>query len=304
MKSSCHALCVFVLSSLLLFTTSSFAMAIKTSAADFKQVNNIIAKTLQQNPAANTLVAFDDDDTLLTTPQYLGGVAWFNWQSALLTSQPQSSQLVAQNFNDLLNVQTLLFTLSKMVPTDRGTDIAKSLATLAQQYPQLHLIVETSRGPNMQDVSEAQFMDNQFVDNQHHLLFQTTGLVDTNNQADIASEFPLCDQTTRSMSYHKGVFYTSGLDKGQALQCLFSKLNIVTPNVIIFVDDQQQNVDNVYNEYVNNPAVTAITVHYTKLNSSQQDFANDVDHVQEQTAQQWLTIKKTLQENLIKPNLP
>src|SRR3569623_232893 len=75
------------ISSFLLFISASFADSTVISANSFKEVQSLLQKA--KNPH-HVLLALDDDDTLTMMPcpspsrcQYLGGPAWFNWQSSL-----------------------------------------------------------------------------------------------------------------------------------------------------------------------------------------------------------------------------
>ena len=68
-----------------------------------------------------TLIVFDIDNTLLKMKKDLGSDAWFNWQNRLWSApSPDSDSAVADNIDDLLNIQRLLYDVGKMEPPEPG----------------------------------------------------------------------------------------------------------------------------------------------------------------------------------------
>ena len=118
----------------------AFAGAEKSSVSSFKAMEKVVESFGAQG-IPHTLVVMDDDDTLTMMPcsdpmdprrcQYLGGPAWFAWQQALLEKQPESRYLVANSFDDLLDVSALLFDLNRMAYTEG--DVPSVLNALTQK---------------------------------------------------------------------------------------------------------------------------------------------------------------------------
>ncbi len=288
---------VFILS-LFSFTVCLANSSIVTMN-NFVAINQFITTKVTQYGAENSLLVFDDDDTLLTTVQGLGGVGWYNWQSELLQKNPQSPMLVAHDIGELLKIQTLLFAMSEMSPT--STHVLPALTNYLKSN--IPMIIETSRGPLMEDVTLQQLQDAKFINNQNQLIFQQTGVKNSAGVPSIAGDFPLCNKPSRDMSYDFGVFFTSGLDKGQALQCLLQKLKVTTPRLIIFVDDTESNINNMYQAYLNTPNVEVICIHYTKENQRETNFVNDTTHQQELASHRWKHIRNVITKNIEMPDI-
>lgn len=111
----------------------------------------------------NTLVVMDNDDTLTMIAcaddqspsecQYLGGAAWYAWQSELVTAQ--SAPRVADTSLELIEASDLLFALNTMVYT--RDNVPAILARLSSQG--VRLMVETARGNQTISATEDQFTD-------------------------------------------------------------------------------------------------------------------------------------------------
>jgi hypothetical protein len=237
--------------------------------ADFAPIQTLVKKLVAHHK--RVLLVFDDDNTLLTTPksyaacthppynkslkcQYLGGVAWWAWQSGLLKKNPQSPLLVAHTFGGLLSVQAYLFGVTHMQLTDPR--LPAELAKM-QAQKRVQAIVLTARGATMARVTEAQLQYS-------GLFFKGSGIsVPATQGATLSNPFmpgKLCGisiKHPRSVLYQKGVFYVAGQNKGVMLHCL---LNITEHQKafadIIFMDDQAKNVVDVDRAFVHTPGIT------------------------------------------------
>lgn len=188
---------------------------------------------------SHTLVVFDLDDTLLTMPTALGSTGWWDWQSALLgTNDPQA---VADNRDDLLRIQATLYRLSDMKHTQ--PDISSLLNWL--HVNKIPSMVLTSRGEEYDRLTQQQMDDAHlstfFGDNG---LTVNANSISNNENTSVAGDFIPCDSGfDRAASYEKGVYYGSGQNKGQMLQCFLnnqaSEANI---QAVYFVDDTQSNL--------------------------------------------------------------
>lgn len=212
----------------------------------------------------NLLVVLDDDNTILTTNDNnpFGGVAWWQWQSALL-SHKKNKNLEANNQDALIAIQTLLFELRWMVPTD--VNLPKTLQSL--QDKGVSVIVLTARGYDMADVTEAQF--DHIVNGKYimSLDFSKTAVP----PIDGYSEPFVCPKLERKVYYKSGIMYLSGQDKGLALECLLDKAEKHYSH-IVFVDDNDgnenladpnTNTNRVFKVFSKKPNTTIFTYDYT-----------------------------------------
>lgn len=271
---------------LYLITASSTIVNIK--ADNFGEIAKFYQK-LAVNPE-ETLLVFDVDDTLLTMTQPLGGVAWWDWQYELLNKEPNSKQLFAHNFNDLLKTQSILFQLIKMQPTDQFvTSFVKESAKRGAS-----LLILTARGHEFLDTTVQQLQANQFVDNKNQLLFQAHGILLKNNKL-------LCGNFKHDVSYQQGISFLSGGDKGQALKCILNKAN-KKYHYILYVDDSKSNINSIAKAFVDKSDLIIWNVLYTHEHNKQKLFAQS-PKMQAESYHQWQNIKKVIVENIKDPNI-
>jgi hypothetical protein len=172
------------------------------------------------------LVVFDIDNTLLAMEQDLGSDQWYYWQKDLAFADPCSGFLVS----DRLKVQGALFYASAMRPTQ--PDAAAQLNRL--QDAGLSVIAVTSRGPEfrLQTFRELR---------RQGMSFWRTALPPRRGWPD-----PFVPAGgSREARYEDGVFLTAGQDKGVMVQALLARAGSPEPAVIVFVDDKQNNLDDV-----------------------------------------------------------
>lgn len=242
-----------------------FVWAVQAQAAPYKTImhlsdvahyvkTELMAK--QHIPAKQILVVFDDDNTLLTTPkhcptpsaltcQYLGGAAWYQWQEHLLKTNPDSPFLVAKSIAGLDRVNTLLFAMMPMQPTE--PDVPSLLRTLQRMH--VSVMIETARSPDTAAVTWNQLLRNHVALNEHPIV-------------DRAAYYSLpakrCGRAEwgdQPVSVEEGVLYTSGRDKGRMLSCLLGYKPERSPyRAIVMVDDGAKNLVNIHK---------ALNKHYT-----------------------------------------
>ena len=248
------------------------------SAKPFQQ----LIEQLHERYGDDLLVVFDDDNTLETTDKahygYLGGVAWYNWQSDLLKFHPDSKQLMAHSVPDLLTVQHFLFDVTPMVPTEKR--IGKMISQL--EYQGIDVLVETARGP-------ALAVDTYHGFDQAHLKFN----YHANASLPLFKPSPkVCgvNAAGRDARFAKGVYFVSGQNKGAMLDCLFHRLDANIPKVIVFVDDTQHNDDDVlhyFKQYY--PSVNVYAVRDLHMQSVVAHFG---DKEKQQTLLNWHSLRQ------------
>jgi hypothetical protein len=173
-----------------------------------------------------SLVVFDIDNTLLKSHHEFGSDQWFNWQSEELIKQ--SSLSLAKSFDELLDLQAMIFTVGKMnLVEDSIPEILQILRT-----KNIPFIALTSRGPDMRNITERELIRNGLS-----LPFNKFG-------QDIPVEF-IPEMNDRKASYQKGIFMTSGMHKGQMLKYLLSRFK-TNYHSIIFIDDHKKHTDRVF----------------------------------------------------------
>ncbi len=133
---------------LLRFAVLLLFAAARPAAADFYETPEFADAVLRteeyvaQYGAGQVLLVLDIDNTLLASDTALGSDQWFDWQEYLLAQEPDSPQLVANDFPGLLNAQGLLFTLGSMHPPQ--ADLPELIREV--QATGVKTLVLTSRG--------------------------------------------------------------------------------------------------------------------------------------------------------------
>lgn len=284
------------------FFSLSLSLSIATLASEKKQIQSlsqamqVIQELRQTLPAEEILVVFDIDNTLLTTETDLGGDAWFSWQEGLLKSG-QSQNLVANDFEGLLQTQGYLYSLGRMTTPEQITSmVVKSLQD--QNHP---LFLLTSRGSDFENFTQRELARNNL--NPARTAPGPQGgfaskilPYDLNHpESDCLSASDLVKwglQTAKPAVYEEGVYYTSGQHKGAMLRTLLCKTRL-NPKAIIFVDDTEKHVDRVLKAYEEISEVNVISMRYGAMDSQVQRFqASD----KSQVIEAWQKLKKVLEE--------
>lgn len=302
----------FLLSLILSFySTIAFSESSHWTVNSF---NDLVTLAKEIDQPYNTLLVMDDDDTIsmMDCPdskrpeqcQYLGGPAWFKWQSDQISQQAHPR--VANTFDELLKASSLLFNLNAMVYSQ--AEVPSVLKTLTQSG--VRLLVETARGNSDISATEQQFSrlplgkSKSFATHlkQNSLLF--------NDLASKASPYIPCDISTMSpISYRNGAMYLAGQDKGINLQCLLDEFNqqqgATKLTQIIFIDDTLKNVISVHKTFKNNPNYQVKALHFNALEKHKAALTTGVYANQHQmnAMQKWEVIKEVLELELNKPIL-
>ena len=240
------------------------------------------------------LVIFDIDNTLVTMPQDLGSVAWYEWQSRLA----KTPGVEPEEIGKLLDVQGIILSLSEMVPTQQN--VAGMINTLKSSG---HTVLAlTARGPENSNATQRVLQTN----NIQFSSISTCGeplckphqaawmiLDDTAKQllgakALVANNYKF----NRYIRFDSGILFSSGQNKGIALRLLLESIGHDWFGAIFFVDDSQHNIANLKTSwrYISKPLRL---YQYTRFDKDVADFLQNVRR-QKKTHQQWQQLKKAI----------
>jgi hypothetical protein len=295
----------------LAYSHQALAQSKHGEISSFKALVTLV-KEIDQ--AYNTLIVMDDDDTIsmmecpdYTVPeqcQYLGGPAWFSWQSTQISKH--LTPRVANTFDELLVTATLLFNLNSMVYSQ--PEVPAVLKELT--HTGVRLLVETARGNSDISATEQQFSrlpldkTSSFATHlsQNSLLF--------NHLSSKASPYTPCDiSTMKSISYRNGTLYLQGQDKGINLICLLDEFNqqqsATKLTHIIFIDDTLKNVISVHNAFKDSPHYQVNALHFNALDKHKTALTKGkyARQHQQNAMDKWEMIKSVLEVELNNPIL-
>ncbi|WP_339719469.1 DUF2608 domain-containing protein [uncultured Paraglaciecola sp.] len=222
------------------------------------------------------LIVMDIDNTILTSTTDLGSDVWYQWQRGKFDVKPTGSQKVACLFEDSIG---LLYELAPMILTEDNLD-----QTITNWQLSGHTVMAlTSRAPKYRAATERELARNQ-VD------LTSNALVPVGQEA-----FMFREKIGREVSYMQGVMMTSGMNKGDMLQHILEKTAREFA-AIVFVDDSQKNIDDMYNTYQNVKNVDMRIFHYTHIEEAREKQFGEVLTQQQADvmAQQWQQLNATL----------
>lgn len=181
-----------------------------------------VSKLLEALPRSETLVIFDIDDTLLTSPdlnstrrpQFFGSDRWFIWQDKEL-KKGDTDKLAC-----LFDVIAINYEVATQQPTQ--PDAAEIVNRIANDKLML-----TSRSPAYRGGTERELEK-----------------ADFDFMAPLGSEKFLILEGSSSvpMTYINGILMTRGADKGKVLQELLKRTGLTYRNIVL-VDDTEKNIE-------------------------------------------------------------
>ena len=249
---------------------------LKKEVNAFADVVSATSSLSQQYGADKVLVVMDIDNTILTSTTDLGSDVWYQWQRGKLEIKPTASQKVSCLFEDSIG---LLYELAPMKLTENN--LSQTISNWQQSgHP---VIALTSRAPIYRAATERELGRNK-VDLVSSAL------------APVGQDSLLLRETKgREISYMQGVMMTSGLNKGDMLQYLLEKTGREFA-AIVFVDDSQKNIDDMYNTYQNVKDVDMRIFHYTHIEEEREkQFGQVLTQEQADTmAEQWKQLNTML----------
>lgn len=260
------------------------------TTADFSRVVKTVQELVAKHSSEQVLVVIDIDNTLLAMNQHLGSDQWFNWQSGLLQSDPGSTDLVAKDFDSLLDVQGTLFSLSGMHPPQ--PELPAHVKTI--QESGVTTVVLTSRGPGYRDASERELKSNGYD------LAKTALRIDEKRglfmpfDPERPDAHGLSAQIIESIkgrlspvTYSNGIYMTAGQHKGYMLRSLLAR---AIPNngarhearafrAIVFVDDHEKHTTRMHEAFEEFP-IDIATFRYSREDGNVSNFhASSKRHV-------------------------
>lgn len=235
---------------------------------DFADAIEAVERYTSEHGAERTLLVIDIDNTLLTMQGDLGSDPWFEWQEYLLKQEPDSPDLVADDFAGLLEVQGLLFTLGKMRPSQEDLP---ALVRHAQDLGARTLVL-TSRGPMFRPATERELeaAGYDFASTLIAMRDVPAGEflpVDPSDPGAVGltpEEVELFQLSgPRTVSLDQGVFMVAGQHKGAMLLTALHRA-IEPPKAVVFVDDHGRHVHRVYDALARR-GIESTVVHYKRL---------------------------------------
>jgi head-tail adaptor len=242
----------------------------------FADVAKTIANKTQVYSSAQVLVVVDIDNTVLTSESDLGGDIWYQWQRGNLAVKPSEEQKVACLFEDSIS---LLYELGPMELTEPS--LPQMIETWQKQGVTVFAL--TSRSPKNRAATEREL-------SRAGVNFSLNPLSHKDQTTPILREF-----VPREMTYMQGIMMTSGMNKGLMLKYILDKVQRQY-DAIIFVDDSQKNIDNLYEEFKDTGNVDMTIFHYTKV-EEERIAANGEVLTQQQAdlmAKQWQDLNRLL----------
>jgi hypothetical protein len=221
-----------------------------TATDDFRDVAVAVMAYADLVGPEHVLLVVDIDNTLLAMNQSLGSDQWFEWQSYLLEHEPRSNHLVADSFEELLEIQGLLYNLGRMHPPQR--DLPMIISRI--QGRGVNTLVLTSRGPEFRIATQRELRRNGYD-------FESTALAVRNVPKNAYLPYDLDDlaadglterdvsafdlQEPRPITYEGGVMMTAGQPKGAMM---LSMLHHAHQDIraIVYADDHIRHVAYVF----------------------------------------------------------
>ncbi|MCB0417557.1 MAG: DUF2608 domain-containing protein [Bdellovibrionaceae bacterium] len=230
------------------------------STDDFDEIEVKVADLASKHGAANVLVVFDIDNTLLASTGDLGSDQWFSWQEELLQSNPKSPDLIFKSFPELLNAWGALLVIGKMRPTYTSKDGKKSTGHYVRnmQKSGVKVIALTSRGFEYEIPTLRAFKENG-IDLRSSAIgpregypeirraYTQAGLSELGFSEDEKKKLGL-EKTAAYVVYKDGVFFTAGMHKGGMLRLLLAQ-TAFEPTAIVFVDDREKHTSRVQDAF-------------------------------------------------------
>ncbi|TPV57261.1 DUF2608 domain-containing protein [Aestuariibacter sp. GS-14] len=210
----------------------------------FNQIAPVVEALNQRYQPENVLIVSDIDNTLLTNNGGLGGDIWYQWQRGKLPVKPSPEQSVSCLFEDVIG---MLYELSPMALTEPQVP---ALITEWQSAGN-PLMLLTSRSPDYRSPTERELL-NKGINTRISALLPKDG-----------SNPEYREKLEREMSYSRGIMMTTGMHKGKMLEWILNKTGREFA-AIVFIDDSQHNIDDMFGSWQNKPVEMAI-FHYTQV---------------------------------------
>ena len=274
------------------FSSLSFAKSTLLTEQHFSSVQQLIK---HDSAPKHTILVMDDDDTLTKMPcnstnkcQYIGGPAWYKWQSELPSNSPYR---VAKNIDGLLAVNTLVLDATYMPLTEK--DIPNILKYAKQKG--VNVLVATARGSDMLNATENQLKKDHILN-----IIASDAIRTPAGKISFAGPYMPKDGK-RPVVYQNGILYLAGQNKGVMLKDFLAKTNLTHKIThIIFIDDTLKNDQQVVAAFLNDRKIDVDSIYYTYLKKHKTDFLNgkEAKALQMQANASWKKIEASLKHDL------
>ena len=289
---------ILVLALSLTFSLNVCALALESDS--FQEIKQTVLEKGKKYGVEDVLVVFDIDNTLLTMSQNFGSDQWFGWQSSNCFGNEKLPEFcVADDFDELLDIQGQIFALSNMLPTEK----AASQVVRDLQERGFTVILLTSRGPNFRNSTERALALNNFDLSKTPLVSKAPGasakgfpstylpyFLKSPEKSGLTPEDlkKAGNKSPRLASYMNGIFMTSGLHKGLMLKTLLAKTKR-NFEAIVFADDHQKHTKAMQEIFGSAKGVNLTTFRYSKIDPQVKAFlASD----KKDSIKAWETLKK------------
>ena len=237
---------------LLMLMTSAYTAAgsgiIETSG--FEEVTQYVDSLDAVFGPEAVLLVFDIDNTLLAGDHPLGTPEWFSWQDSLLTADSDSHLRACGDFQELLTLQGLIYSLGSMHLTE------EDLPELVEQWQSEDhtCLVLSSREPTFNDATQHDLFAGgfDFSTSQPEVEPSFRGVHMPYSQDDMElsgltlEEATMFDLTApREIRFENGVMMVAGQHKGAMLLILLAHCSEYYP-AVVFIDDNHENVERVF----------------------------------------------------------
>lgn len=243
----------FLLMSFMLFVRLVNASE-SLSAANYSIVQEKINQIRTTHPQDEILIVSDFDNTLMKPLHLLGSDQFYEWQAHLMKTNDKTKDF--ETFEEFMEFHAKAMQLTKMTLTD--PEIPAMIN--AWKENNIHMIVLTSRGPFFRSITE------------RDLRLQGLNIRDLNPVKDFIEETKIQERDAHFMN---GLFFTSGLHKGEALHHFLQKTNKNYKH-IIFIDDMEKHTKNVFEHFTTHQdlkeKVNIITIRYSREDSAKEYF--------------------------------
>lgn len=248
-RRAAAAWCAFVVLALGAWALPASAIELRPTK-EFADVAAAVKRQIEKYGPEHVLLVLDIDNTIMSMNQDLGSDHWFEWQNFLLQNEPNSPFLVSDDFEGLLEVQGILYNLSRMHPPE-----ATQPALIADLQKQgIATIILTSRGPEYRVATERELqrcgydiaataLSVRDVPGGAYLAFDPAKPEQDGLTADEIKTYKLDEP--RPVSYEDGVFMTAGQHKGIMLLTLLHHTDREV-KAVVYVDDNVRHVGNVF----------------------------------------------------------
>jgi len=249
-------LTVFVVTACATTKQPEVSKVITIETTRFVDVEKTVSQFNTKYGSENVLIVLDIDNTILTSGIDLGGDIWYQWQRGNLSIKPKENQKVNCLFEDSIG---LLYELGPMNLTEDNLPSVIS----AWQSQGNNVMALTSRAPKYRAATEREL-------NNKNINLDISPLSSKDVRSPVYREIK-----GRELSYMKGVMMTSGMNKGEMLEYILDKTKQKF-KAIVFVDDSQKNIDNLYEKYANHQSLDMRIFHYINVEEKRKEVYGSV----------------------------